>query len=93
VKVDRFKNPVELGSVIAYSGSSIGMIIGVVIKMNPNSYRVKYMGKNWKQEVVESYVNIPYSYGHSILTIKSFKEFDKMSLLDDVEKLRLGLSQ
>lgn len=92
-KVDRFKNPIEVGSVVAYAGTVVGLIIGVVVKMNPMSFKIKYTGTNWRDETEQFYINVPFSSNGSILTIKSFEDFDKLSLLDDIEKLRLGLSQ
>lgn len=83
---DRFGNPINLGDVIAYYGTNVGLIVGVVVKFNPKSYKVKYLsgGK-------EYYAKVLYDYYPQIVTAEGIKKVDRLSILDSVEKLQLGL--
>lgn len=92
-QIDRFNNAVSIGDMVVYCGTSVGLVIGTIVKVNPLSYKVKYFGKSWRDEKVERYVNVPFSYSNSILTEKSLQEFDKLELLNEMEKLRLGFTQ
>ncbi len=90
-KVDRFGNPIELGDIIAYYGTTIGLIVGVVVKFNPLSYKVK-IKKVHDGKDNYSYHNIPFSSKAMILTAKGMSSVNALDLLDEVEKLRLGIS-
>lgn len=92
-QIDRFNNAVSIGDMVVYCGTTVGLVIGTIVKVNPLSYKVKYFGKGWRNEKVERYVNVPFSYSNSILTEKSLQEFDKLELLNEMEKLRLGFTQ
>lgn len=91
-KVDRFGNPINPGDVIAYYGTTIGLIVGVVVKFNPLSYKVKTKksamshGKDYYK-----YYNIPFSSNSMILTAKGMETFNALDILDDLEKLRLEI--
>lgn len=92
-KVDRFGNPIQLGDVIAYYGTTIGLIVGVVVKFNPLSYKVKIKksarghGKDY-----DVYHNVTFSSKDLILTSKGMSSINALDILDDVEKLRLDIS-
>lgn len=89
-KVDRFGNPIELGDVIAYYGTTIGLIVGVVIKFNPLSYKVKSRKSEVRQGIDNfQYHNIPFSSKAMIVTAKGMEGVKAEDILDDVEKLRL----
>lgn len=91
-KVDRFGNPIELGDVIAYYGTTIGLIVGVVMKFNPLSYKVKSRKSEIRQGVDNfQYHNIPFSSRSMILTAKGMESIKAEDILDEVEKLRLAL--
>lgn len=92
-QIDRFNNAVSIGDMVVYCGTTVGLVIGTIVKVNPASYKVKYFGKGWRNEKAERYVNVPFSYSNSILTEKSLQEFDKLELLNEMEKLRLGFTQ
>lgn len=90
-KIDRFENPIELGDVIAYYGTTIGLIVGVVVKFNPMSYKVK-VKKAYNGKDQFYYHNIPFSSKSMILTAKGMGSVNAMDILDEVEKLRLDIS-
>lgn len=90
-KIDRFGNPIELGDVIAYYGTTIGLIVGVVVKFNPLSYKVK-IKKVHDGKDHYSYHNIPFSSKSMIVTSKGMGSINALDILDEVEKLRLGIS-
>lgn len=89
-KIDRFGNPINLGDVIAYYGTTIGLIVGVVVKFNPLSYKVKTK-KSIRGNDSDKYYNIPFSSNSMILTSKGMGSFNALDILDDVEKLRLDI--
>lgn len=91
--IDRFGNPIDLGDVIAYSGANIGLIVGVVVKFNPASYKVKVKEKNYRGEIVDRYYNVMFSARSDILTAKGMNSFKPENILNELEMLRLGLSQ
>lgn len=91
-KVDRFGNPINPGDVIAYYGTTIGLIVGVVVRFNPLSYKVKTRKStsgNGKDH--DKYYNIPFSSSSMILTAKGMETFNAIDILDDLEKLRLDI--
>lgn len=93
-RVDRFGNPIDIGTVIAYSGANIGLIVGVVVKLNPKSYKVKVPAqKNWRGDIVETYHNVLFDFSNLILTADGMASFKPEDVLNEVEKLRLGLNQ
>lgn len=89
-KVDRFGNPINLGDVIAYYGTTIGLIVGVVVKFNPLSYKVKTKKATGGNDH-DKYYNIPFSSSGMILTAKGMETFNALDILDDMEKLRLDI--
>lgn len=89
-KVDRFGNSIELGDVIAYSGANIGLIVGVVVKFNPASYKVKTKEKNYRGEIEDRYYNVMFSAGRDILTSKGMNSFKPEKILNELEMRRLG---
>jgi hypothetical protein len=92
-RVDRFGNPIDVGTVIAYSGTNVGLIVGIVVKLNPRSYKVKGPDeKNWRGETVERYYTVLFDASPVILTAKGMNDFDPNSVLNEVEKRRLGLA-
>lgn len=92
-KVDIFGNPIDIGDVIAYTGPNVGLIVGVVIKFNPASYKIKYKQKTWQGNIEDRYHNVLFDAKYSIITIKSMVDFKPEDVLDEVEKLRLGFGQ
>lgn len=91
--VDMFGNSIGLGDVIAYAGPNVGLIVGVVVKFNPASYKIKYKQKTWQGNIEDRYHNVMFSARYSILTVKSMTDFKPEKVLDEVEKLRLGFGQ
>jgi len=91
-KLDRFGNSIEAGDVIFYYGTTVGLIVGVVIKFNALSYKVK--AKKMAKEHADyfKYYNIPFSSSNTIITQKGMKKFKAEDFLDDLEKLRLDIS-
>lgn len=90
-QVDRFGNHIDVGDVIAYAGTNIGLIVGVVVKLNPASYKVKYLKRNWKGDLVEQYANVMFDFNSLILTAKGMNAFNPLKVLNEVEQRRLGL--
>lgn len=92
-RVDRFGNPIDIGTIIANSGTNVGLIIGVVVKLNPRSYKVKVASKeNWRGEMEERYHTVLFDAAPVILTAKSMNDFKPESVLNEVELRRLGLA-
>lgn len=88
-QVDQYGNPIQVGDMIIYDGSTVGLIMGIVVKLSPKSYKVKYKYKMWDGRIVDKYLNIAFEYKDSILTMKSVMDFDPISLLSDIEKRRM----
>lgn len=88
---DRFSNEINAGDLVVYYGTSLGLIIGVVVKLNPLSYKIKSKKTYGNNVVTFHYHNIPFSYSNNIAKIESLKGFKAEDFLDDVEKLRLGV--
>lgn len=89
-KVDKRGNRIHLGDMVIYSGPNVGLILGVVVKLNPMTYKVKYQWtRPWSNEVVDDYVNVSYQVKSALLVKKSVLEFDPLSILTDVEKRRI----
>lgn len=89
-KIDRFDNPINVGDIIAYYGTNVGMVVGVVVKFNPKSYKVMsksiYNGKNNYQ-----YHNILFEDKSKILSANALIKLNAKDILNDMEKIRLGL--
>lgn len=92
-RVDRFGNPIDIGTVIAYSGPHMGLIVGVVVKLNPKSYKVKSTDRrNWRGEMEEQYYTVLFDASSLILTAKGMSDFKPESVLNEVEKRRMGFA-
>jgi hypothetical protein len=91
-RIDRFGNPIDVGTVIAYSGANVGLIVGVVVKLNPKSYKVKTKNETWDGKEYERYYTVLFDAANVILTAKGMTDFNAEDVLNDVEKRRLGLA-
>ncbi len=92
-RVDRFGNPIDLGSTIAYFGTNVGLIIGVVVKLNPKSYKVKVPSYVSGGRTIERYHTVLFDASNVILTAEGLAKFDPSSVLNDLEMIRLGITQ
>ena len=89
-RVDRFGNPVNVGDIIAYYGTNVGMVVGVVVKLNPKSYKV--MSKsNYNGKDNYRYYNILFEDKLKILSANALINLNSKDILNDIEKVRLGL--
>jgi hypothetical protein len=89
-QVDRFGNPIEIGDIVAYYGTNVGFIIGVVVKLNPRSYKVMSKSETPGKPPKYSYYNVLFEDSHKIVTAKTLAKAKIQDFLDDLERIRLG---
>jgi len=92
-RVDRFGNPIDLGTTIAYFGTNVGLVIGVVVKLNPKSYKVKSTGYMSGGRQIERYYTVLFDASDVILTAEGLAKFDPREVLNELEMARLGINQ
>lgn len=79
---DRFNRQVHLGDKIVY-GANRGLVIGVVVKWNPNTFKIRSIQPGDNQTV-----NIPYGYSYSLALIDSINVLSDCNLTNE-DKLRI----
>lgn len=74
---DRFGQEVNLGDQVVY-GANNGLVIGVVVKWNPQTFQIRSTDK-----INKGLTNIPYGYRenqYSLAKIKSITNLDESDL-------------
>lgn len=89
-KVDRFGNTINLWDTVIYSGSGRGLIVGIVVKLNPKSYKIKEF-KRFVHSGGEyfNYHDVPFTRKHSLIRSESINAIDPADFLSDVEQRRM----
>lgn len=89
-KLDRFGNPIKLWDKVVYSGSSVGLVAGIVVKINPKSFKVKAFKKsNYSGKEYFYYYDVPFTSKNSLIKIESVNAIDPRDFLSDVEARRM----
>jgi hypothetical protein len=83
---DRFGKEVQLGDRVVY-GANRGLIIGVVVKWNPNTFKIRSL-----DSLQEGTVNIPYGFSVSLALIDSITSLDE-ALLTEEESNRIQMDR